>query len=504
MKFNIKRLGYAAMLGAIVATGSGCKKYLEEENRSAIEQDKFYANEAQAKSGVAGIYEKMKKLLNGDGYGESPFISLELPVGHATTLGQSFFNLQLIKHTAGSELTSFKTVWVEFYNGVANANLALAKLSATPMDENAKKALIGEVSFLRAFYYFHLVRLYGDIPLITARVTANSPDLYPSRATKEQIYDLIVKDLQTAEASGMAQTDRTGRVSLAAVKTLLANVYLTMAGQPLNKGVSHYQLAANKAKEVIDMGAYKLFTDYLFLHDRAHKNQDEFILQVQYQSGIYTNSLAQYIIPEKSGISKFGDEYGALNPLPAFAATYEAGDKRTQERQFFFRSAKLINSATIVNFGYPALFKYWFEEAGGANGDLQSDQNLTLMRLPETFLIYAEAKNEASGADDLAFTVVDSIRHRALLPSLNRGLTKDQFREAVWKERYHELCFENKAYFDLQRTRKAYDLKNNRFVDLLGYTNENGATFTEKYLLWPIPQTELDANPKLKPNNKGW
>src|SRR5437762_2937757 len=118
------------------------------------------------------------------------------------------------------------------------------------MDDGLKKKLIGEAYFFRAFYYYHLVRLYGDVPLITKSQTVNSPDLYPSRSPVADVYKQIISDLQAAEASGMPNTDATGRVSLGAVKTLLASVYLTTAGFPL-KQTENYAKAASEIEPVL-------------------------------------------------------------------------------------------------------------------------------------------------------------------------------------------------------------------------------------------------------------
>ena len=117
-------------------------------------------------------------------------------------------------------------------------------------------------------------------------------------------------------------------------------------------------------------------------------------------------------------------------------------------------------------------------------------------------LIYAEATNEVSGPTPEAYAQVNAIRKRADLAPL-AGLSKDAFRQAIWKERAHELCFENKAYFDIQRTHMYYDVKTNKFVDVIGFKDEGGATWTEKYLLWGIPQSEIDNNKKLT-QNPGW
>ena len=486
------------------ATGCG-EDYLQEENRTSITQDNYFTSAAQAQSAVDGIYAQLRTFLDGYRYGEHPFVAIELLVGHATTLGQSDFNAELIAHTTGTNSPVFENVWVDLYNGVANANLAINRIPEVSMDEARKQALLGEAHFLRAFYYYYLVRLYGDIPLITEPISASSEELYPERDAQEAVYDLIVADLETAEASGLPEVDRTGRVALGAVKSLLASVYLTMAGAPLNRGTEYYQLAADKAEEVIDAGWYPLFEDYLYLHDRAHKNQGELIFQVQYQSGIFTNSLIEQITPEKIGVSPFGGELGSLMPRTEFVESYEDGDLRAQEREFYFTEYPKNGTGPIVEFGQYALYKFWLEEAAGPNGDVEGDENWTLLRMPEVMLIYAEASNEVNGPTQKAVDQLAAIRNRALLSTPLAGeFTQESFRQAVWRERYHELSYENKAYFDIQRTRKAYDLASDSFVDVIGYTNVSGTAFTEKYLLWSIPQSELDTNPKLLPNNPGW
>src|SRR5690625_2693895 len=122
------------------------------------------------------------------------------------------------------------------------------------------------------------------------------------------------------------------------------------------------------------------------------------------------------------------------------------------------------------------------------------------MRHPEVMHIYAEASNEAEGGpNNFAYDQINAIRDRAELPALS-NLSQEQFRIAVWKERYHELCYENKAYFDIQRTHKYYNVKDNKMVDVLGFKDEGGATWNEKYLLWGVPQREIDTNDKMEQN----
>jgi hypothetical protein len=504
MTIYIKRITQVALIVILMIGETGCvKDFLEEQNKSALTVENYFTTIPHAQAAINGIYPSLQLFTSTDGYGESPWMSIEFPVGHATTLGQSLYNNGLIRHTNSSIEPVFRTVWVELYYGIANANIAINSIPPMEINEQIKNALLGEAYFLRALYYYYLVRLYGDIPLIKEAIDFSSPDLYAFRTPKEQVYDLIVSDLKAAESSGLPNTDKTGRASMGSVKSLLASVYLTMAGQPLNKGAEYYQLAADKAWEVIDAKWYSLFTNYAFLHDRAHKNQTELIFQVQYLNGVKTNDLIADITPSKIGISMLSSEYGSIMPLSEFVNSYEPDDKRTQEQQFFFSEYTKKGSSTIIQFGQYALYKYWQLEAAGPGGDSNSDQNWTIFRLPEVLLIYAEASNEVNDPTQNAYDQVNLIRQRANLPALS-GLTKDQFREAIWKERYHELAFENKAYFDIQRTRKVYNLIANKFEDAFTFVNESGATFTEKYMLWPVPSSEIAANPNLEPQNSGW
>lgn len=505
MILNKQHFLKAGVFGLLVFCLTACDDFLTEQNKSAITQENYFTSASQAEAAVQGIYPSLYTLTTGEGnnYGEAVWVSLEMPVGHATTLGQSLYNNGLIQHDNSAIEPVFRVMWEGFYEGIANANLSIQNIPAIEMDEDAKSNLLGQAYFLRALYYYYLVRLYGDIPLITTPIDFSSEDLFPTRTSQEQVYGLIVDDLRKAELSALPEVDRRGGVSLGAVKSLLASVYLTMAGHPLNKGTEYYSLAAEKAEEVIDNKWYELFDSYAYLHDRAHKNLGEFIFQVQYLAGVRTNSITEFVTPDKIGISKLSGEIGALMPRDEFVQSYEPNDKRAREREFFFSSYPASGSpATTIQFGEYALYKFWLTEAASPGGDANSDLNWTLLRLPEVMLIYAEATNEISGPTEKAYAQVNLIRERAELPALE-NLTKDAFREAIWRERYHELAFENKAYFDIQRTHKAYNLLDGTFEDIFTYTNESGVKFNEQYLLWPIPQSEMDANSKLVQND-GW
>ncbi|MCW3109750.1 MAG: RagB/SusD protein [Segetibacter sp.] len=497
----MKNIISTGSLLAIVLLCSCNKSFLTEQNPSALTQQSYFTTAAQASAAVAGIYPMLQTFTQEIEFrGDAVWSLLEMPAGLVSP-GGSQYKMNTILHTNSANEPVYYTLWTGFYNGIANANLAIQRIPSIQMDESLQNSLLGEAHFLRALYYYYLVQLHGDIPLLTEPIDFSSPLLFPARSPKEKVYELIVSDLKFAEKSGLPNVDKTGKASIGAAKSLLSSVYLTMAGYPLNKGAEYYTLAAAKAKEVIDANYYILFDNYLYLHDRAHKNKDELIFQVEYLTGVKTNRITEFVTPK--GISKLTSDLLAVSPIQEFVNSYEKGDKRVEQKQFYFTQDFAVGSSTNILKFPPALYKLYLEEAAGAKGDANSDENWTLLRFPEVLLNYAEASNEVEGPGKFAYDQINKIRKRANLTDL-QGLSKDDFREAIWRERYHELAYENKSYFDIQRTHKVYNLKSGHFEDAFSYVNEQGVKFNQQYMLWPIPQKEIDANPKLKPQNAGW
>jgi hypothetical protein len=287
-------------------------------------------------------------------------------------------------------------------------------------------------------------------------------------------------------------------VTLGAVKSLLAKVYLTMAGYPLQKGAAYYDLAAKKAEEVIDSKAFKLFSTYDDLHNPAKKNIEENIFMIQYKTQLIPSGWQVSIIPYNKNISAYSDETGGIYATGDFVKSYEAGDLRTKEKQFFF--TKFPNERDrnkVVDLGGYFIYKHFDNVAQTSSAN--SDLNWPVIRYADVLLMYAEASNEVGGPSAKAYEAVNAIRTRAELPAL-AGLTKDTFREAVWAERWHELCFENITWFDMARLRKAYNVTTKKFDNYVGHKFSYGPTLTERELLFPIPTPEIRNNTNLKQN----
>ena len=145
---------------------------------------------------------------------------------------------------------------------------------------------------------------------------------------------------------------------------------------------------------------------------------------------------------------------------------------------------------------------YWLYKHFDVIANLEtasSGLNWDLLRYAEVLLIYAEAQNEVTGPTIDAEEALNKIRRRAQLPEIS-GLDKNGFREAVWKEKCHELSFENKTWFDMVRTRKVFNVATGGFDNFVGHKFSYGPVLTERELLFPIHTDEIRNNNNLVQN----
>ena len=491
----------------VLLTCASCKKFLEEKPTDFITPGSDLSSAKVARAFANSSYQYLQGMLAGQpsSYGGNTWNLMEFMTGKANSdLGQTgATNFQNLSY----DPTSFyiDTWWQQMYLGIGACNLAIEKIpliNASGLSEADKTNMMAEARTMRALYYFYLVRMYGAVPKVTE--ISKNLNLLVSRAPAKEIYDsVIIPDLLLAEKSTLPWKDNTGKVSMGAVKSILADVYLTYAGAAINGGKQYYAESAKRSLSVAQTGGYSLFPEYTDMLKPANKNTGEFIFQVQFAAAVPApNPLTSLTIPNYSGISKYSDEYGAVYPTPQFIASFAAGDKRVAEKQFFYTNYKNAKTGEVVNFKGPYIYK-WFDSVAVTN-TVKSDLNFTLYRLADVELMYAEASNQAEGGPNgTAIQFVNSIRKRAKLAPIG-ALSSAAFEQEVWAQRNYELCFENKMWFDMIRTRKVHNDVTGNWDNFVGHKTVFGATFSEKQLLFPLPKQETDVNPNLLPNNTGF
>ena len=517
MKSTIVKSTGLLMLWGMLVFISGCKKFLEEEDPSNLTSDNFYTIPEHAEAAIASVYADTRFFGGGAGIFSANWQMLEALTGTSTTetaQNSDLNNLYSLSYDGNNG--HIVNWWNGLYRVIAQANLVLDRVPAiTPMDDAQKKKILGEAKFLRAWAYFYAVRLWGDIPVVTKPQTATSEDFFPSRTPVEDVYKLIVEDLLAAEAAGLPWMDATGRVSLAAVKSQLAKVYLTMAGFPLNKGASHFKLAADKAYEVItyataNPSAINLFSTYADVHSLSTENRVEHIFELQYFADVAGNPM-EHMLPNFKPVTAYGASgTGSTVPTLSFYQSYETGDLRTKNQMgYFYTSYFQDGSGAVYNLGAPYIFKHFNVVAFGApgvTGSKRNDLNVPMIRYAEVLLIYAEAKNEGGGPDQTAYDALKKVRDRAQLTTPALGtFNQASFREAVWRERWYELCYEGITWFDMVRLRKVFNEDTKGFDNFVGHVNKSSnQALQAKHLLLPLGVQEMLNNPNLTPQNPGY
>jgi hypothetical protein len=504
-------------LGILLLGQWSCSDFLTEQAPSNLTPESFYTIPDHAEAALASVYADLRFMGGGAGIFSSNWQLLEALTGTSTTetaQNSDLNNLYGLVHDANT--IHVVNYWNGLYKVIAQANQVIEKVPPiTPMPDAQKKKILGEAKFLRASAYFTAVRLWGDIPLITKPQTAASEDFLPSRTSQESIYKLIVDDLTEAENAGLVWIDPTGRVGTGAVKAQLARVYLTMAGFPLSKGATHYKLAADKANEVItyanaNPGTINLFPTYVELHRENLENRIEHLFMIQHNTLVAGNPMGNFFPNFKPVTFNGPGGTGSSVPTPAFYKSYEAGDLRAKNQEGYFYTSYFTNgNGAPFELNAPYVFKHFNQIANGSAGVAGTrldNLNVPQIRYAEVLLIFAEAQNEVGGPSDDAYKAFKRIRDRAKLetPELST-YSKDSFRDAVLKERWHELCYEQITWFDMVRLRKVFNETTLKFDNFVGHINESSKqALQQKHLLLPLGKQEMLNNPNLKPQNPGY
>lgn len=458
------------------------KSILDKTPESNFTPENFYKNSDDAKAAVSAVYDQMN---TGDMYNQVMWILQDQSTDDAewgngrSTANQAKNDLD--KYTFTPATTTFMSLWSTSYRAINRANAAIERIPAITMDEDLKARLIGEAKFLRAFYYFTLVRLFGDVPLVLKETTSLN-NLQIARTPTEEVYKQIIDDFSAAEAVLPVTYNAAdkGRATKGAAKSFLAKVYLTR---------EEWQKASAKAKEVIDLGAgYDLWANFADAFLVANENGKESVFEIQANGilGGEGSAMQGYMRPpfdRVNGVAGFGDD----PPTKGLNDAYRPEDKRRDLTLKLYSSSGTPAAPSTIAF--PCYVRKYTDPSATGNND--GNNNFPIIRFADVLLMYAEALNEQGPGNTEAYAAINRIRNRAGLPNLTEGLSQADFRDSVLLERRLELAFEGHRRYDLIRTK--------RLIAAMTAQNPSIQVKEHHYLL-PIPQTEIDVNPLLKQN----
>ncbi len=465
---------------AALVLSSGCaKNFLEKKPLAQIAVENFYATSDDAVKAVTAIY----SLLQTDQAFDGQIVNLvELPTDELQGNYQAGDNMA--NYTFGTDSVPFAAVWATLYGGIVDANLVCEKVPAIEMDATLKARLIGEAKFLRGFYYFHLVNLFGGVPLTTKILTVAEANI--PRNTVEEVYAQIDQDFTDAAAALPLKSEYgasdAGRATKGAAQAMLAKSYLFQ---------KKYQQAADMAQQVIQSGEYQLMPNYRDNFTNEFNNNLESIFEIQNSSIVTTGWNDQKVgslmpqwcrpgaVTDAAGNGRGG--WGSLVPMPEVLTIFSDEDKR-KAATFSVADNDVIEKGWIVA-QKNQLLKMWAPYDGTDPGADNDPLHQRIYRYADLLLVRAEALAEAGDVEG-ARTELDKVRTRAGLAATTAASQADMV-QTIRTDRRKELLFEFHRLYDLRRWGIAGPTL--RAVGKDKYTDG-------KHDLFPIPQKQIDIS----------
>jgi starch-binding outer membrane protein, SusD/RagB family len=489
---------------------------LDEDPRSQISTDNFYETESDAIAAVQSIYNDLTHNTSGD-HASIYNRLLVLATGMMTddhipgTRATNPDVRSIGALTQTSTNTRYYELWRQHYEAINRANAAIERLPGiTSVDTAVINRLVREAKFLRGLFYYNLVRLWGDVPLILHETTTLK-DLNVARTPVDEVYTQIIRDFTDALNLPKKHTGSDGfRATSGAARSLLLSVYITR--QEWSKAIEQYNAIANGGY------GYDLFEKYGDNFVTSKENSVEHIFDAYTiadgstsLNGTGNTNILSYI---SAPVTKYevGQSYGgdADAPIVTLRQWFKPNDARTAVT---FKDS-ILNSAGTAKVYSPHFYKYW--DASASSNLANNGVNIPIIRFAEVILFYAEAENELNDVPNTeAYTAINRVRKRAGLDKLTEGLTKAQFRDSLFHERKLEFVYEQIRWFDLIRTNgSGTPLLVQTLKDLINpakggnatdtWTVAKAANVSDKFLLLPIPASEISANSNLKPQNPNW
>ena len=487
----------------------GCDSYLEEEPKAITSPDTFFNTIEEFELAIVGLYDTW-----GQDYLHGSIGLYRFTENGADIVGpnRNFGQVEQIMSYSLSESTidavywnsGAPRTWQGLYSIILNSNTILSKLELNDVISQANKDVIeAETLFHRAYAYYYLTNLWGDVPYYRKNLPISEIQVLP-RTDKKTIRDEILVDLQKAQVSlpSSINSDNFGKVSKWVAATVMVKIYLIQ-----NK----WQQARDKSLEIINDSPHKLLDEYASVFRLNNEYNEEIIWSIDFAKDVHGNNWVDHFTPrirdepkestkkaELSAALTARNEgftgYGLAIALPDFVKKFPLDDLR--------RASNITTEYLGYELNFAYITKRWnLDQINSPRGN-HADNKL-IFRLADVYLMAAEAENELNGPTS-AYQYINKVRERAFEPDQPlSGLSKDDFRLAMYDERKWELAAEGERRMDLIRWGILLDV-----VKKTEYRVYDPApNIKPHHVLLPIPTEEFILNPALlesDPTNNGY
>ncbi len=476
-QFFSKNICRSAVFLALFFTS--CESILDKEPIATLDAGSFFQTENDAVQALNSAYRPL--LFSNDNHNFywafAEITSDEaIPGGDGSRPGIT----EMEAFTYSPRTEEFNDFWKLQYTGITQANLVLDNLPKIEIPETRRNAIAGEALFLRAYYYFLLTQVFGDVPLF--KKVAPPDQLKVPRNPKSEIFAQIIADCEQAAAflPEKQPAAETGRATKGAALALAAKTYIYD---------KNWEKTVEFAGKVKALNIYSLMTDYQDNFKKTTQNNAESVWEIQHSNlelGV-GNFLNQW------WASKKFEGYGFAEATADFVNAFEPGDPR---RKFTVAMNNEDYFGLIYKPSYSSTFysvRKYLQPKAEVTQKADGDINYTAIRFAEVLLWEAEALAELNRLAEAA-DVLEIVRARARAQAADPSTTlpkitatdQNTVREAVRHERRVELGFEMHRFFDLVRWGTAAQV-------LPGFQ-------AGKHEVFPLPQTEIDLNTALQQN----
>lgn len=527
------------VLVLIVAILAACDNVLQEEPKSFIGPENFYRNTEDAMAALSGAYARISSGAFGGYIGSYQYMRhIEKPspeVGVGTNTPE--FILDEYTWTAdATERGALPQFYASAYRGINAANAVIDNVPGIQgMNAQLQTRIVAEARFLRALHYYHLVGLFGGVPLYTAE-TRSLEGVAKPRAPEDSVYLLIINDLEAAiqnlpVASVYGAADKE-RASRGAAQTLLAKAYLQRGALNANNGPlapgreiarpGDYQAAADLLQDVRSSGEYSLPMDVvsqyhaLFIEEVPGAVNPEIIFAIQADPAVgYRSDAPCLTISEVAGRELAGASWNQHTSELPFFMSYDNADLRKEVTfllEFNNEAGELVtyDIDNVEGDGVPEDSPPFRKYSKAAPGQQCADDNdWIILRYADVLLMLAEALNEANqGPTGAAYDAINEVRARAGLDPLS-GLDYASFREAVYTENRKELVGEGQGWYTIQRFWDIAERRNWEHAEFdaqfpperqFGPRIDMLSIEAPKHRVFPIPASAMSRNPLLEQN----
>lgn len=479
------------LLIAALLLSAGCKEFLEEQVFTEYDPATFLNTEAGINAVLTATYRQSRPNYRETWFsfaGWTTDLQLERGGGYAAP-AETFASFNW-----GPSNAFFRNNWREIYEAIRNANSLLDNIDeVTAISPDKVAALKGEAQFLRAFNYHVLQDLFGGVPLITS---ARELNLEPTRASNEETLAFIEAELRAAAANLPVEEELSGKATKGAALALLGRVLLN---------AKDWQQAADAFGQVIELRKYQLFTpvEGLFSVENESNSEMIFVFESLNTGPGWNYTPHAYPVGYPTGQVNYGAQFQLWR---WFVDSFHPDDRRALEydpdngkygwilKNYTDKGGNfvdLMNDEIVpgVEKKYPRSFKF----TPDPNALAQNHGNdIPIIRYAEVLIGRAEALNELQGPNQESIDLLNELRARAEAPlyDLADFPTKESLRDQILVERGWEFFTEGHRRWDL--------IRHGKFISS---AQARGKTLAQPYhVLFPIPQTELDANPALIQN----